>query len=87
MGSGNFGGAAIARVTVAPVGGGVGFQNGGGGGGGLHGVTRRTFMAEPNSVATQYFGSGGVRLPGGTSPSVAGPAGQGAYLGSAAAVR
>lgn len=75
--AGGQGGAAIARVAVAPggfTGGAGGFaasQQGGlaggtqgfaGGGGGLHGVTRRTFMAEPNMIAAQFFGAGGVNV-------------------------
>lgn len=75
-GAGGQGGAAIARVAVAPSGfaggaGGFGGGQGGlaggtqgfaGGGGGLHGVTRRTFMPEPNMIAAQFFGAGGVNV-------------------------
>lgn len=75
-GAGGQGGAAIARVAVAPGGfaggaGGFGGGQGGlaggtqgfaGGGGGLHGVTRRTFMAEPNMIAAQFFGAAGVNV-------------------------
>ena len=82
MGNGNFGGAAVARVTVAPVGGGAGFQNGGGGGGGggLHGGTRRTFLAEPKAAAAHYFKSGGVRVPAPGGTGSGGQAGAGTYL-------
>lgn len=73
VGTGSYGGALIARVSVAPVGG-FGFQGGAfagqggglgsqGGGGGLYGVTRPTFMGERNIVAAQFFNSAGVRLP------------------------
>lgn len=72
-GWGGSSGASIARVAVAPMGaggGGQGWGNAGGGqslaggvgGGGLHGVTRRTFMLEPNVIAAQFFTSAGVPL-------------------------
>lgn len=72
-GWGGSSGASIARVAVAPLGaggGGQGWGNAGGGqslaggfgGGGLHGVTRRTFMLEPNVIAAQFFTSAGVPL-------------------------
>ena len=78
------GGAAIARVAVAPssfggggFGGGQGASAGGAqgfggssGGGGLHGVTRRTFMAEPNMLAAQYFTLSGVNVAPATAPSL-----------------
>ncbi len=64
-GGGYGGGAMIARVAVAPNGFNNGLQGlGGGGGGGLHGVTRRTFMGEPNALASQFFQSAGVPVGG-----------------------
>ncbi|MBE7502396.1 MAG: hypothetical protein HS113_19350 [Verrucomicrobiales bacterium] len=72
-GWGGTSGASMARVAVAPMGAGgagQGWGNAGGGqslaggfgGGGLHGVTRRTFMLEPNMIAAQFFTSAGVPL-------------------------
>ena len=97
-GSGSSGGAAIARVAVAPgglSGGGGGFGGGqgafaggmqglgnAGGGGGLHGVTRRTFMAEPNTLAAQYFSAGGVNL--GPAAGLGTAGGGAAYYGAGA---
>lgn len=79
-GWGGSSGASIARVAVAPLGAGGGGQGwgnasggpgfgGGSGGGGLHGVTRRTFMLEPNVIAAQFFTAGGVPL---ASPATVG---------------
>lgn len=74
-GLGGYGGASIARVAVAPMaagGGAQGWSNGGGaqgfGGGGLHGVTRRTFMFEPNLIAAQFFNSAGVSVASPATP-------------------
>lgn len=55
-------GPTVARVNVAPWGGagGAWMGNAGPAAGGLHGVTRPMFMGEPNAVAAQFFGSGGV---------------------------
>ncbi len=86
------GGPTVARVNVAPLGGAGGLAAGGAGGawmgnvgqaaGGLHGVTRPTFMSEPNAVAARFFGSAGV---GGLPPTVGtaggGAATAGVYLG------
>lgn len=89
--SGGYGsGAVIARVNVAPVAGGPGFQAGGQGmqaggpgsqGGGLHGVTRPTFMGEANAVAAQFFESAGVTGLGQTTTAAGGAPGAGRYFG------
>jgi hypothetical protein len=91
IGYGGNGGLAIARVNAAPSGfggGQGGFAGGnqalgagggfGGSGGGLHGVTRRSFMAEPNTIAAQFFSTGGVPL---AIPGAAGTGGYGGYGG------
>lgn len=94
------GGAAIARVAVAPSGSGGGGFGGGqsgfaggtqgfgnsGGGGGLHGVTRRTFMAEPNILAAQYFTVSGVNVAPVAAPGL-GTTGAGFYGAGAPANR
>lgn len=64
-GGGGYGiGPTIARVAVAPNGFSPGLQGLGGGGGGLHGVTRWTFMGEPNALASQFFQNAGVPVGG-----------------------
>jgi hypothetical protein len=96
-GGGYGSGAVIARVNVAPVAGGLGFQAGGQGfqgsgaglqagglgsqGGGLHGVTRPTFMGEANAVAAQFFESAGVTGLAQTTTAAGGAPGAGRYFG------
>jgi hypothetical protein len=101
--SGGYGsGAVIARVNVAPVAGGFGFQAGGQGlqgggaglqagglgsqGGGLHGVTRPTFMGEANAVAAQFFESAGVTGLAQTTAAAGGAPGAGRYFGQRQAI-
>lgn len=70
--AGGPGGPTLARVNVAPVGGGGwsgglgagGFSGQAAGVGGVFGVTRRTFMSEANVAAGQFFSNAGVPLPG-----------------------
>lgn len=74
-GGGGYGiGPTIARVAVAPNGFNNGLQGLGGTGGGLHGVTRWTFMGEPNALAAQFFQSAGV--PVGGTPAFGAPGSQ-----------
>lgn len=94
VGGTSYGGVIVARVNVAPYGGGFGMQGGGmgfqgggmgfqgGGGGGLFGVTRPSFMAEPNTRAAQFFSSAGVRLPVRDVTGVGGTGGAGGYYGA-----
>lgn len=80
-GGGGYGiGPTIARVAVAPNGFNNGLQGLGGTGGGLHGVTRWTFMGEPNALASQFFQNAGV--PVGGTPAF-GSAGSAAFPGYA----
>ncbi|MBK9137347.1 MAG: hypothetical protein IPM17_01030 [Verrucomicrobia bacterium] len=85
VGGSSFGGVIVARVNVAPSGGGLGLQGGGmgfqgGGGGGLFGVTRPSLMATPNTQAAQFFSSGGVNLPVREAPAIGGAAAGGMYF-------
>ncbi len=85
VGGSSFGGVIVARVNVAPSGGGLGFQGGGmgfqvGGGGGLFGVTRPSLMVTPNTQAAQFFSSGGVNLPVREAPAIGGAAVGGMYF-------